>query len=772
MAITLPDPSQGALPTPDPGSSVASYRPVENGAAPWLATMGAAERLGSTAGELLTQQKQEQDRLDELKAEGAFTQLRQKQLDLTLGPNGVAQLKGNAALQPTVIPDFQKQFNDAADGIGATLANPNQQRLFQMRRDVAGLSFNEDLMKHVVQQGDVYAKEVYTGTIGTELSNVTAHWQDPAAIGLSEERIRNAVKMQADREGWAPELTEAETQAQMGKMNSAVVGQALASGNYKYAQDWYNAHSADIDKPTAEKLEHVVYEGAQKQKYADYSKGFTENWNSIAGLTDLQKAVNADDTLDPIRQAALNGRIEGRMQTIQNQAAIQQERHERQVQHSIDQANTLILSGFEPSPDQLAPILNAAKGTSLQGDAQQLVQTANMTRQFRLAGPTQQNDYLNQLTEQARADPTKFDVRVIQRFKGIQQAQHEQVQADPNTFAVRQGLVDPADPAAQPLDLTKPDQLAPQLAARFALGRAVSQKYQAPFKPLTQPEVATLTQQLQNSSATGRQQLLSGLATSAGGDAQGYKAMMAQIAPDNPVVAIAGVLGTKSAPMTLDAGTATGAAVSAKILAGQDILHPNKKADGTPSKGTQVLPPDKDLANGFRNYENGAFTAVPAQRSAYYQTAQAIYAKDSVDAGDYSQVINSSRWENAIKQATGGIDKWNGNAIVLPWGMDKSSFSDAASQRIHGLVDSGNLNPNADYGRLWSMPLKSVGDGRYVFMAGDGVLADNNKQPVVLDFNKPAPVRGPVGTAAEIAAASKAAVPVVHPKRPGGVTLQ
>lgn len=203
------------------------------------------------------------------------------------------------------------------------------------------------------------------------------------------------------------------------------------------------------------------------------------------------------------------------------------------------------------------------------------------------------------------------------------------------------------------------------------------------------------------------------------------------------MTSIAGVLANK------DSQAAKGSAVADLILQGQQVLNPGRKADGSPSAGTKVLPPDRDLANSFRAYERDAFAGYPAARSAYYQTAQAIYAAKASQAGDYSQVLDSGRWEESIKLATGGIDKYNGKAIVLPWGQDYGQFRDGLNMRLQDVWASGRMAEGMTMSKLRDMPLEMAGDGRYVLKAGDGILVDKNNQPVFIDFNRePVPTTG------------------------------
>lgn len=767
MAVKLPTAdSMGQRPVPQPGSGVASYRVDDSGEMPGRALMALGAGLQREGDQILQIQKVEQEkekhRVDTMRAEDAFTTLREKQLDLTVGPkNGFVNIKGGAAINQPLFEDYSKRFAGETDMIASTLGNDRQRELFMQRARVAGLQFGEDVLRHTVREGDVYAKQVFDGTEATEIRNATAHWDEPNSVALSIERVNAAVRAMAERNGWAPEIAEAKRLEVNGKIHSSIVQQALATGNYKYAQDWYEQNKADIDKPTAVAVQKAVEDGTQKQLYAGYSAEFLSARSSTAALDDLERRVSTDTTLDPIRQNALLGRVISRRETLVNQARVAEEKRLRTVERQINAVNTMTLSGFEPTAEQLGPVLNSARGTELEPQVRQMVATANATRQFRLADPRSQEQYLTQLEAQARKDPTKFDVTVINRFRTIFDNQRKAVKEDPTTFAVRQGLVEPNAPAATPLDLTKPATLGPQLQARFDLGRSMQSRYGAPFKPLTEQEQEQLTANLKNANPEQKRQLFAGLATSTAGDREGYKAIMAQLAPDDPVTSIAGILANK------DSAMAKGGAVADLILQGQQILNPNRKADGSPSTGTKLLPPDKDLANSFRSYERDAFAGYPAARSAYYQTAQAIYAAKAAKAGDYSQVLDSSRWEESIKLATGGIDKYNGKAIVLPWGQDYGQFRNGLNLRIQDVLTSGRMAEGMTASKLRDMPLEMAGDGRYVFKAGDGVLVDKNNQPVFVDFNREPQIQVPGGapTDQELRDAAKALTGRAKPKK-------
>ena len=117
------------------------------------------------------------------------------------------------------------------------------------------------------------------------------------------------------------------------------------------------------------------------------------------------------------------------------------------------------------------------------------------------------------------------------------------------------------------------------------------------------------------------------------------------------------------------------------------------------------------------------------------QAARAIYADKTVKAGDDSGLLNNDRWMESIKEATGGVAKYNGSKTLLPYGMELREFRTGVQQRLNAMSASGQLPPGVTADRVRGLPVTAVGDGRYVFRSGDGVLVGQDGKPLVLNFN-------------------------------------
>ena len=739
--MKLPDyTALGSRPTPAVQNNVVSFRPVSGAEeAVGTAMMHAGNQMEAGSDTLAQYAKVEQTKIDHSRAEDAFSQVRERALDLTLGQqNGFMNLKGEAiGRRPTVFADYSGQLGEAIKATSAGLDNDQQRQLFKERADVAQYSFQHDLLNHITRERTAYDQTVAKGTIKVETQSAIAHWQDPNAIEFSLTRIADAVNKSADLAGIPKEGPEAAArQAALGEAQGAVwegvVGQALASGNYKKAGEIFEAHKDVIDANTAKLVERALVDGGQKEVFNNYARQFIDGGRNLQTLKALEKNIAEDPTLDETRKNALLGRVESRRESLLRTQQAAADRYERGIERQINQVNTMTLMGYPPTLEQLTPLINAAKGTSLQGDVQRMVTVANETDKFRHLSPPQQEAYVGQLEAAARKDPTKFDVNIVNRFRAIQTNMKEEASKDPVGFVVRQGFVEPNNPGAAYLDFSKPETLGPQLTARFDLARQASTGYGVGLKPLQPAEVQVLSTAIGKMTAENKASFFGTLAKSAGNDRDGYRAMMNQIAPDDPVTAAGGLAAMRGLPTSLS------------IFRGQQYLNPPKGEDGKPVKGSAVLPKGDQLQAAittFNSITGNAFEGKPGARNIYMQTAEAIYADKSVAKGDYSGVLDSRRWKESVNEALGGEPvKMSGTTVIVPPGMNSSDFRDSLATRIDALGATGRLPADVSPSMVKSLPLDSVGDGVYRIRSGAAYLTDKDGKAITIDFNQPAPV--------------------------------
>lgn len=322
-----------------------------------------------------------------------------------------------------------------------------------------------------------------------------------------------------------------------------------------------------------------------------------------------------------------------------------------------------------------------------------------------------------------------------------EEARHDDLLKAMRANVLKQRLSAPMEYAAQnkigvvnEIDFNDPASVTNEIGNRQRTAKMMQDRFGSPLQLLTSQEASNFSRALSQSSPSQKRALFQNFASSLKGDMNSYRSIMSQIAPDDPVTAMAGISANRSE------ATQQGQLVADLMLRGQSILHPPKKNDGDPDKGTLLpMPGEKDMREKFDNEVRDAFVGTAdSVRNQYYQAARAIYASLSMDAGDKNtQDLNSSRWEEAIQLATGGVEKYNGKRTIMPFGYERSRFKKEIGAHIRAM--EGALPESVSADKLLDMPVVPFGDGKYVFMTGNSVLADKNGNRLIVDLNKKPP---------------------------------
>lgn len=270
-----------------------------------------------------------------------------------------------------------------------------------------------------------------------------------------------------------------------------------------------------------------------------------------------------------------------------------------------------------------------------------------------------------------------------------------------------------------------------ELSRRAAAVVQMGNDYGTPPTLLTKGEASTISAALKAAPVETQKTVLASIYRGVG-ELGLFKQTMQAIAPDAPTVAVAGIYQARGTRTT------EGRDVADLILRGQAILTPDSKADGSGHTGGRALlkmPEEKLLMSDWNSVTGDAFKGREQAADLFMQTAKAIYAAKSAEAGDYSGVIDSGRWKSAISLATGGIESYNGAKIVMPYGMGFDKFQNLMQTRTDQIARSGDV-PNASPRELMRLPLENIGDGRYLFRRGAGYLVSKDGRPVVVDLSR------------------------------------
>lgn len=467
-----------------------------------------------------------------------------------------------------------------------------------------------------------------------------------------------------------------------------------------------------------------------------FKEGVTFNWLDSAisknatsgkGLAQIQKDIAADKfpELDPAKRTFLENKIMARQQHLTQQAEIAERRRITQLERGEKRLSWYVENGMDIPPQELAAFEKAAKGTPFEGTTQMILAEQRAVSEFSALSPNDMVSKFNELKTSYGATPTKEQAIHLAKVGKFVDNSIKLLRESPLTFATqREGAV------VQPLDFSKPQEWQSNLAARTGILLEQSKRNGTEPKGLFPQEAAMLSSALKDAQPAQAAEMLANLRRGFGDD-KVFRATMQQIAPDNPVVANAGIFAARGLESTKDR------AVADLILRGNSLLRQDTKADGKPGKGGLLaMPKEEELQRGFASYEKNAYAGKEMARNVAYQTAKAIYAAKASEEGDYSGDFNEDRWASAMSMATGKIESHKGRNIVMPYGWEYGTFKDGLKQRSADLIASGRLGAGWTPEKLRDLPLENAGDGKYFFRVGDGYLAGNDGRPVLVDFNQ------------------------------------
>lgn len=305
---------------------------------------------------------------------------------------------------------------------------------------------------------------------------------------------------------------------------------------------------------------------------------------------------------------------------------------------------------------------------------------------------------------------------------------NEQRKADPVAYDQTQGTQ-----TTKPLDMSDPNLFTGPMAARFIQADQVAQNFGTPYKPFSNDEAKALGQFIDQAPAAQAMNYLMSL-KSASDNPDHYRAALSQLAPNHPVLAVAGQIAGKQLPGQPD--------IAAIIIAGDRILNPSKEDKSMEGKSVKIpLPPDSG-ALGFRDaWERQVGQAYGSNFKSYEQDFQAAkaYYVGAQKPGERKEQLDSALWKKAVdyvapKAMQGGA--WS----LVPYGTDPTKFSDTVNSVWPDTMRSHGLNPE-DYPSA-AFQLAAVDDGVYAIRSGATTLFGSNGQPVLLNLRDVQPSKG------------------------------
>jgi len=298
-----------------------------------------------------------------------------------------------------------------------------------------------------------------------------------------------------------------------------------------------------------------------------------------------------------------------------------------------------------------------------------------------------------------------------------------------------------------------PQQTASEVNSRFSNGDKLRQMgIDAPI--LSREEAASLTTMVRGSTDTDKTvNLLQSLGQQL--EPAAMRQVAAAIAPNSAATAYAALLlgspdnqyNNRGGTIAYDqfvsyTPTMNKYDVAKTILIGDQLLNPTgemKKAGVTAVQ----LPSDDKLKKAFDTGTGNSFSSNPQAGQMAYGVFKATYAALAYRNSDASKsstlVVDKDLAEQAVQMATGGVYKdfrrngiGNDNGdVVMPFGMDKTTFKDKFTVSAQAAFKSAGLSPASQV----NFTPVNIGNGQYRMLAGSGRWVEDPKtgKPVVVE---------------------------------------
>lgn len=409
-----------------------------------------------------------------------------------------------------------------------------------------------------------------------------------------------------------------------------------------------------------------------------------------------------------------------------------------------DAATSYMVNGWAPNAPALAEFIQAYGQGEGQAQFAQFQGIARLGQQLQQV-KTLPDASLVQLVQQSKPVPGPGFDAAQRNFATLADAVdkvRKARQEDPIRYALvtgeqpkrgPDGAPDPTAPppvgayGLRPLNLNDPN-LSTQIRQRSNVALQIAQDYGTAPTLLSKDEAKALTAAIQAAPVEKQKQYLAAIAMGAGSQ-QMVQATMQAIAPDQPVLALAGIYQARGLRSTFERDVAD------LLLRGQAILTPNTKTDGTGHEGGRSLikmPDAKLMLSDFNGITRDAFAGKEQAADLFMQGARAIYAAKAAEAGDYSGNYDADRWRQSVNLATGGLQQHNGRTVVMPYGLPYDVFQTRLAAFAPDLAAQA-LNASAD--ELRRLPLENLGDGVYLFKRGAGYVVTKDGRPLTVNLN-------------------------------------
>jgi hypothetical protein len=407
--------------------------------------------------------------------------------------------------------------------------------------------------------------------------------------------------------------------------------------------------------------------------------------NDMGALQEFLKTLPEAKDLDPAKKNILESKAMTLITRLENKAVAAENRRLTQLKVLGDKLEMRIAMGVPIADTDLATYQTAAKGTIFEETANGLVDEQKTGRR----APSQDARRAGGVRRPARAAP-RHDGRGEPEARQPAEAHGAVDDRAPaeEPAAVRDGPGRRAGRAARP---RKPESWEANLGApRRGAARAAGQ-VGGTMGALFPQEAAALAAVMQTGTPEQKKAFLEPLRRGLADDAI-FRSTIQQVAKDSPVTALAAVIATKEAPLTygrvFKESFAPGDTASL-LLRGESMLNPTKgqKAEDGKTKGFPMPhgPDAQAMRTKFNDTMGEVFTGAEKAYDVQYEAARPPTPRCRPTPAT-SAARSTLAAGRAPSPRTAPVGKFNGKAVLMPWGMDEGRFKDRVADAFPGAL--------------------------------------------------------------------------------------
>lgn len=236
-----------------------------------------------------------------------------------------------------------------------TLGNEDQKRQFTARAVQMKAGFDERVRAHEHQQASAYQKDVWQGTVKTEIENASRNFTDPIALQDSMVRVVEATRLYGSAQGMSKNSINQMVLDATSDMHTVVINRLLEEQKPLAAREYYALHRDAInnkDAGAAIKALGVVGIDAQVSSYVDELVG-----GELGPQGDDRKPFQIDKMAQKVREkykdnpAARDVALKQLVERKQFHDAGVAERLQNDNGQTINVAIGLVTNSFKPKTD-------------------------------------------------------------------------------------------------------------------------------------------------------------------------------------------------------------------------------------------------------------------------------------------------------------------------------------------------------------------------------------------------------------------------------------